>query len=167
MVATSRTIGSIEAARSSRELGIAESVHDLMRAVLHRVEPTLEEENLSMGRFWALHLVANLKEPTLTTVARHLSVRNASACSAVDGLEAAGLVRRRRSDRDHRRVEIVPTARGRRAEGAVWRAIARIVREATDDLPSEDVATTARTLRALVRRVAADPSNPSDPEALT
>ena len=128
------------------ELALAESIHGLMRAVLHRVQPTLERERLSMCRFWTLHLVSSLPEPTVSTVARHLSVRNPSACTTVDGLVGAGLVRRQRSEKDRRVVELVPTAEGRRAEAAVWRAIGSALRSATAPLPPEDVRTTARTL---------------------
>ncbi len=137
----------------SVEQSLAESIHGLVRGVLHELQPTLEAQGLSMGRFWALHVVSSLEDPTLTRIARHLSVRGPTACASVDGLERAGLVERHRSERDHRVVRLVPTSKGRRTEAAVWRAIGAALGEATAGLPPEEVRTTARTLAALVDRL--------------
>jgi len=143
----------LDAAPASVEQSLAESIHGLVRGVLHELQPTLEAQGLSMGRFWALHVLSSLEDPTLTRIARHLSVRGPTACASIDGLERAGLVERHRSERDHRIVHLVPTPKGRRTQAAVWRAIGEAFGEATAGLPPEEVRTTARTLAAIVDRL--------------
>jgi len=131
-------------------------VHEAMGSVLHRVHPTLEAEGISMGQFWALHLVSGLRSASVSTVARHLFVSAPTVCANVDQLEAAGLLIRHRSERDHRAVELSLTPKGRRVESRVWGRIGRLMAEAAQDLPPEDVATAVRVFLALSRRL--DPS---------
>ena len=129
------------------------SVHEAMRSVLHRLHPTLEAEGISMGQFWALHLVSSLRSPSLSTVARHLSVSAPAACVNVDQLEAAGLVSRQRSARDRRTVELSLTPKGKRVESRVWVRIGTVMADAAADLPPEDVATAVRVFREVNRRL--------------
>jgi MarR family transcriptional regulator, organic hydroperoxide resistance regulator len=129
------------------------SVHEVMRSVLHRVHPTLEAEGISMGQFWALHLVSSLRTASVSTVARHLSVSAPTVCASVDQLEAAGLVVRERSARDRRAVELSLTAKGRRVESRVWSRVGQLMAEAAGDLPPEDVATAVRVFQELNRRL--------------
>jgi DNA-binding MarR family transcriptional regulator len=158
MVAAPRTVPTPLAAAREPELVLAESIHGLMRGVLHRVQPSLEAEGLSMGRFWLLHLVSSLPEASLTTVARHLAVSSPTACATLDGLVRSGLVHRRRSQRDRRVVELVPTAEGRRIEAVVWGAIGGALQEATESLSSREVAIAARTLAAIAAHFEAGPA---------
>ena len=99
---------------------LVNSVHEVMRSVVHRLQPALENEGISTGQFWALHLVSSLRSASLSTVARHLSVSAPTVCANVDQLEAAGLVTRHRSDRDRRAVELALTAKGRKVEARIW-----------------------------------------------
>ena len=132
------------------------SVHEVMRSVLHRVHPALEAEGISMGQFWALHLVSSLRAASVSTVARHLSVSAPTVCANVDQLEAAGLVTRHRSERDRRGVDLSLTPNGRKVESRIWGRIGRLMAQAAEDLPPEDVATAVRVFRELNRRL--DPS---------
>ncbi len=129
------------------------SVHEVMRSVLHRVHPVLETEGISMGQFWALHLVSSLRSASLGTVARHLSVSAPTVCANVDQLEAAGLVIRHRSERDRRAVELSLTPKGRKVESRVWGQIGRVMAEAAEDLPPKDLATAVRVFQELSRRL--------------
>jgi DNA-binding MarR family transcriptional regulator len=133
------------------------SVHEVMRSVLHRVHPTLETEGISMGQFWALHLVSSLTSASVSTVARHLFLSAPTVCANVDQLEAAGLVSRHRSERDRRAVELSLTPKGRRVESRVWAEIGRTVTAAAGNLPREDVTTALRVFQELGRRL--DPTN--------
>ena len=129
------------------------SVHEVMRSVLHRVHPTLEAEGISMGQFWALHLVSSLRTASVSTVARHLSVSAPTVCASVDQLEAAGLVVRERSARDRRAVELSLTAKGHRVESRVWSRVGQLMAEAARGLPPADVATAVRVFQELNRRL--------------
>jgi len=157
MVATAALVRRRPPSRDADEL--VESVHDALRLVLHRVHPTLEGEGISMGQFWALHLVSSLRTASLSTVARHLSVSAPSACASVDSLEAQGLVTRSRSERDRRAVSLALTAKGHRVETRVWSRIGQLMAEAAEELPAEDVATAVRVFRELNRRL--DPVPPA------
>lgn len=125
------------------------AVKGVMQSVLRRAHPALEAEGVSMGQFWALHLVSSLGSASLSTVARHLAVSAPTVCAKVDDLESAGLITRHRSQRDRRAVEITLTPKGRRVEARLWGRIGRIMAEAAADLPAEDVATAVRVFREL------------------
>jgi len=129
------------------------SVREVMGAVLRRVAPTLESEGITMGQFWALHLVSNLGRTSLTSVARHLSVAPPTVCANVDHLVRAGFVMRHRSELDRRAVELSLTPAGRRVEARIWRAVGEVMRSATEDLRREDVATATRVFRELRARL--------------
>ena len=145
--------GASHEASDGIEAALAESIHGLMRGVLHQLQPTLEHEELTMGRFWVLHLISSLDAPTLTRVSRHLAVSGPATCAVLDGLESSGLISRRRSERDRRVVELVLTPSGRRAEAAVWRAIGRALAAAAEGIPSAELRTTAATLTTIAGRI--------------
>lgn len=142
--------------RTHAEPGAAElvhSVHDLMKAFLRQSPPTLAAEGISMGQFWALHLVSSLEAPTVSTVARHLSISAPAVCSNLDLLEDAGMILRRRSAQDRREVEISLTPKGRRAEARVWAEIGRLMEEVTAGIDPKDIATSTRVFHELRRNL--------------
>ncbi len=149
----------VSSARASRPAppGGAEQlvagVHEAMGSVLHRIHPVLEAEGISLGQFWALHLVSGLRSASVSTVARHLFVSAPTVCANVDQLEAAGLLTRHRSERDHRAVELCLTPKGRKVESRVWGKIGQLMAEAAQDLPPEDVATALRVFAELNRHL--------------
>jgi len=152
MVAMAAALERPEAPPSAAEL--ADLIHVVVRASLHRIHPTLEEEGITMGQFWALHLVSSLSSASVGTVARRLGVTAPSACASIDQLEGAGLVRRRRSVKDRRAVELSLTPRGRRVEGRVWRDVAGLIGGASDRVSADDLTTTVRVFREIGRRLA-------------
>jgi DNA-binding MarR family transcriptional regulator len=128
-------------------------VHQVLQASLRRLHPTLAKEGITMGQFWAIHTVSSLESASLGTLAHYLGVSSPTVCANVDQLEAAGLVRRQRSERDRRAVELSLTPRGRKVETRVWREIARVSYEAGRDLDTEDVAAAVRVFREVARRL--------------
>jgi DNA-binding MarR family transcriptional regulator len=155
MIAATRSVRPVRPSDEPDDL--VSSVHEVMRSMLQRIAPTLEAEELSMGQFWALHLVSSLGSASLTSVARHLSVAPPTVCANVDQLVRVGLVARHRSERDRRAVELTLTPAGRRVEARIWRTIGRVMQEATEDVPREDVATATRVFREVRERLD-DPS---------
>ncbi|MGA8543623.1 MAG: MarR family transcriptional regulator [Thermoplasmata archaeon] len=129
------------------------SVHDVMKLVLHHAQPALEAEGISMGQFWALHLVSSLRTASLSTIARHLSVSAPTVCANIDLLEAAGLVTRRRSALDRRAVVLSLTPKGRRTESRIWSQLSKIMTEAAKEIAAEDVGTAARVFQELGHRL--------------
>lgn len=139
---------------------LVNSVQEVMRLVFHQLHPTLEAEGISKGEFWALHLVSSLESASVSSVARHLSVSAPTVCANVDQLEAAGLVRRQRSSRDRREVEISLTPKGRRVEARVWSEISRTLVRAAAAIPTEDLATAANVFRELAEGLVRSPPAP-------
>ncbi len=135
---------------------LVNAVHEVMGAMLRRAAPSLEDQGITMGQFWALHLVSSLGRTSLTAVARHLSVAPPTVCAKVDDLVRAGLVARHRSEKDRRTVELSLTPAGRRVEAHVWRAIGRVMNAATVDLSREDVATASRVFEEIRKRLDGD-----------
>lgn len=128
-------------------------VHEVIRATLREVHPTLAKEGITMGQFWAIHTVSSLQAASLGTVARYLGLSPPTVCANIDQLEASGLVRRHRSERDRRAVEISLTPRGRKVEARVWSEIARSMTRAARGLPDADIAASVRVFREVTRRL--------------
>jgi len=147
MAASTLLVRRPSTADNGREL--VTSVHDVTKSVLRRVHPSLDAEGITMGQFWALHLVSAFRSTSLSAVARHLSVSAPTVCGNIDQLVSAGLVERRRSDRDRRAVELTLTPRGRKVEARIWARMGEVMAQAIADLPPKDVATTARVFREL------------------
>lgn len=132
---------------------LVDSMHGAMRSVLRRLHPALEAEGITMGQFWALHLISSLGSASVSVVARHLSVSAPTICGKVDQMEAAGLIARHRSERDRRAVELSLTAKGRRTEARIWARLGRMIGEAAEELRPADVATAVRVFRELNARL--------------
>jgi DNA-binding MarR family transcriptional regulator len=132
---------------------LVDSVHGVLMSVFRRSHPVLEGEGISMGQFWALHMISSLGSAPMGTIARGLGVSSPTVCAKIDELEAAGLVARHRSERDRRVVELSLTTKGRRTEARVWSWIGRMMGEAAVDLPHEDLATAIRVFHAIQVRL--------------
>ncbi len=149
--------------RSSVNLNeMATCIHEVTRAVMHRIHSPLQAERLSFGQFSVLHIVSSLPGTSVSTVARHLSANEPNVSVIVSRLVAAGLVRRQRSMRDLRAVELSITPKGRRVESRVWRAIGRAVVKAAEGMSREEVATALGVLGELSQRL--DPTHSPDQE---
>jgi DNA-binding MarR family transcriptional regulator len=140
---------------SPEVLRLVDLVHDVMRASLRQLAPTLADEGITMGQFWALKTVSSLESASLGTVARYLGISPPSACANVDQLEAAGLVRRHRSEKDRRTVQLSLTPKGRRVMARVWEQIAEVMAGAARELPRNDIAAAVRTFQALSTQLSA------------
>jgi MarR family transcriptional regulator, organic hydroperoxide resistance regulator len=138
---------------SSNADELARSIHDSILSVVHQIHLAVEAEHISKGQFLAMHVMSGLEAASVSTVARNLAVKAPTMCVTVDQLEAAGLVTRHRSARDHRTVEVSLTPKGRKIEARVWARIEGRISEAADGLPPADVAATVRVFRELNRRL--------------
>jgi len=132
---------------------LAESIQDVILSVLRQIQPMVEAEGISKPQFLTMHVLSSLEPASVSTVARQLAVKAPSACVTIDQLEAAGLVKRQRSERDHRTVEVSLTPKGRKVEARVWSQIGQRMANAASGLPHEDVVTTVRVVRELNRRL--------------
>jgi MarR family transcriptional regulator, organic hydroperoxide resistance regulator len=135
--------------RAREILPLVESFHAVLKLSLARVQPALADEGITMGQFWALHTLSSHGAASVSMIARYLGVSAPTVCGNLDQLEAGGLVRRTRSVKDRREVELSVTPRGRRVEGRLWDAIGRVMIEAARDLPAADLAVASRVFRAI------------------
>src|SRR5271170_3166207 len=148
------SVVSVERPGRSKDLRpLVDLVHETLRASLKQVHPALAEEGITPGQFWALKTVSNLEAASLSTVARYLGLTAPTVCANIDLLEAAGLVRRHRSQKDRRSVALSLTPRGRKGMRHVWSQIASAMSDAARDVSEADLAATVRVFGELVRRL--------------
>lgn len=139
-------------------LVLVDLIHELLRSTLLRLQPSLADEGITMGQFWALHNISSGEAPSLRTLARHLGVSSPTVCANIDMLEDAGLVRRARSEKDRRTVELSLTPRGRRAEARIWGEIAHLMSDAAVSLPEKDLLVAVRVFREITDGLAPAPT---------
>jgi DNA-binding MarR family transcriptional regulator len=87
-----------------------------LRAFLHFSEAAAERAGLSAQHYQAmlvLRACAEGERVTINDLARHLLIKHNSAVGLVDRLSAGGLLARKPSRADRRKVELHLTARGR------------------------------------------------------
>ena len=148
------SVPKLESRRATAEVAeLIDLVHEVLQGSLQKLHPTLAKEGITMGQFWAIHTVSSLEAASLSTVARYLGVSSPTACANIDQLEQGGLVRRQRSARDRRAVELSLTSRGRKVETRVWAEIGRVMYQAGRDLDPEDVAASVRVFRKVAQRL--------------
>lgn len=111
------------------------------------VEQALVEEELSLSQYRLLAFLAN-GDWAASALADRLDVSRPSLTGLVDGLVKRGLVERRTSTTDRRRVDHALTPEGRRALAAADKLADAKLREVFADLPSD---VTADAHRALCR----------------
>jgi DNA-binding MarR family transcriptional regulator len=138
---------------SNDAVRLVDLVHEVLRSTVHHLQPVLAREGITMGQFWAIHMVSSLEAASVSDVARHLGVSAPTVCTNIDQLEAGGLVRRQRSERDRRAVELSLTPRGRRVEARVWEEITRVMSRAARGSPPADLAAAVRVFRELEQRL--------------
>jgi DNA-binding MarR family transcriptional regulator len=142
------------ASAASNANDLANGLHEVVRSVIRNVQPIIEAEGISMPQFWSMKVVSSLQTASVNAVAKYLSISPPTVCVTIDQLEEAGLVSRNRSMRDRRMVEIALTPKGTALESMIWGKIGEQVARAVADMPTEDVATAARVVAELNRRLA-------------
>ncbi|MGA7476152.1 MAG: MarR family winged helix-turn-helix transcriptional regulator [Thermoplasmata archaeon] len=129
------------------------TLHDFVGSALHRLRPILGENRVTMGQFLTLHVISSLQVASVGAVARRLGISAPAASVSVDQLEEAGLVRRRRSERDARTVELTVTARGHTVETRIWKEATRVMGDTVRGLSVEDVTTAVHVFDRIARRL--------------
>jgi DNA-binding MarR family transcriptional regulator len=131
---------------------LVDLVHEIVDLSLHWLQPKLKEEGVTIGEFMAMHIVANIDGVSVSAVAQQLGVSPPTVCVNIDHLEAAGLMRRQRSERDHRAVELSLTPRGQKIEERAWKQLTQFVSEAAGGIPETDIDAAIRVFRAARQR---------------
>jgi MarR family transcriptional regulator, negative regulator of the multidrug operon emrRAB len=94
----------------------------------------------------ALVVIANHPGEPIDAIRRVLGLTHSGAVRLVDGLEAAGLVERRRSDRDARAIALWATPSGKRTASQIVAARAELLEPVLASISKGDRKTIARFL---------------------
>lgn len=134
--------------RLSRE-EIADRLHSAAIHLLRRVRAQDAASGVGPARLSALSVVVFAGPVSLQDLARAEQVRPPTMSRVVDGLEAAGLVRRRVNQSDRRAVLIEATARGVALLKEGRRRRVRFLAAQLKKLSDSETAGLERSLRAL------------------
>ena len=143
------------------ETDLLEPIRDVSHAVIHRLAPYVVEAGLAPSTFWPLHFLEIGESRHPGELARRLGVTAPASTSCVDQLVRLGYVQRRTSEEDRRQVVLDVTPKGRRALARIWERFDTSLGEALEGLPPSEIATTARTLRAIAARLREEGGTPA------
>lgn len=127
------------------------AVHRTMRREVRRARPG----EMSMQQFRALGIISHHPGISLSFLAQHLGLTNASASRLVDGLVRAGLVNRTDSSEDRRKLVLELTEKGVSAMESAKEAALGKLASMLAELSEEDrsaVLKAMNILRQLVSR---------------
>jgi DNA-binding MarR family transcriptional regulator len=138
------------ASRPSRE-EIAGRLHSAAIHLLRRVRVQDAAAGIGPARLSALSVIVFAGPLSLQDLARAEQVRPPTMSRIVDGLEAAGLVRRRINEQDRRAVQIEATAKGAALLKQGQQRRVRFLAAELAKLSGAELADLERSLRALKR----------------
>ena len=124
----------------------------LMRQIAERA---LESQPISLTQWQILALLTQCSHVSPTELSEHLGHDMGALTRVVDELERDGLVRRERSERDRRAVEIAITPEGRRLAFAGKRFIVDLLNELVEPYSTAEVDALISLLQRLMSRLQA------------
>ena len=148
---------------SNERDGLIDALRDAQRALATHLWPEVVARGLTPHQFWPLYHLGRETESHPAELARRLGITKPACTASVDQLVAAGLIVRRRSGTDRRRVVLALTPKGRRVLAELGHRVGQGVEEATAGVSDRDVATAARVLRVLADQLRSRPSTGSRP----
>jgi len=117
-------------------------------------ERHFESTSVSFIQWNALmRLCARAGHMSATQLSRELGYDMGALTRVVDGLERRGLVRRERSRRDRRAVEIAVTAAGRRQADSAKRVVVDLLNELIEPYSEGEIATLIELMQRMVVRL--------------
>jgi len=122
----------------------------LLRISFRSFSRALEKRTIPFGVTsgqWRFLRVLWMKDGvTQRELSRHVGMREPSTVAAVNSLERAGFVIRKKSELDRRKVHVYLTARAKRLRAKLMPFVAEVNKIGLDGLSPEDVALARRTL---------------------
>jgi DNA-binding MarR family transcriptional regulator len=126
------------------------SVGYLTRITFRSFSRTLERMTLphgvSAGQWRFLRVLWNEEGLTQRELSRRVGMREPTTVTALNGMEKAGLVRRKPSSKDRRKVHVFLTPRARKLENLLMPCVAEVNRIAAEGLAAKDIATLRKVL---------------------
>jgi DNA-binding MarR family transcriptional regulator len=145
----------VAARRSSAasRAGVADRLHSLAIHLLRAVRIGDDYSGLTAPRLSALSVITFKGPITLTELAVAEQVTAPTMTRLVQGLEAAGMVRRTTDARDRRAIRLSATAQGKRVLGAARKKRIGALQHLLADLEPDDIEAVEAALAALEPRV--------------
>lgn len=149
-MAVARTSGVLPEASQAELL---DAIRDAQQAIVVHLIPQVVARGLPGHAFWPLYYLGRGTQHHPSELARRLGISGPACTAAVDQLVDGGYVVRHSSEDDRRQVVLAVTPKGRRTLDAIWRQFDASLSSALRALPPDEVEVTARTLRAIARRL--------------
>jgi DNA-binding MarR family transcriptional regulator len=143
-------------ARDDREDNILRSLRKITRAIDIHSRQLAKRYELTGPQLVCLRQLRRSGTACPSDIAREISLSQATVTGIVDRLDAHGLITRRRSSSDRRRVEISLTPRGRKLVDSVPSPLQERFAERIADLPEENRELIDTVLRQIVGMMEAE-----------
>ncbi len=135
--------------RPLSDTDLVEPIRDIAHAMTELFGDEFAATGLRSNTFWPLHHLERTEARHPRDLARRLGVTPATCTTLVDQLVELGYVARRTDEQDRRQIDLVVTPKGHRMLETIWREFDATLKEILADVPPEEVAVTARTVRKI------------------
>ena len=136
------------------------SIGYLTRITFRSFSRTLERLTLpygvTAGQWRFLRVLWNEEGLTQRELSRRVGMREPTTVTALNGMEKAGLVRRKPSKEDRRKVHIYLTPRARRLQETLLPCVAEVNAIAAAGIPVDDIAVLRRVLMKMSENLAVE-----------
>ncbi len=132
----------------------AREVLDVVPTVMRFIRTEMRSHRaleLSVPQFRSLVIIERAEGTSLAGVAAHLGLTPPSACKLIDGLAGRGMVTRKESSGDRRRVTLEITAQGAQALASARKASQKSLSRLLGALDAEELSRVTRAMSALRR----------------
>lgn len=120
------------------------------KKLLIQADSILEVSQLTISQFQYVNAIHELEKPTITEIARQLSVAKASVSAGINKLIARGFVTKTQSEQDKRVFYLSLTAMGEKLVNTKYKAIQEYVKFINTALSKEEAENFEATLVKLV-----------------
>lgn len=135
---------------------LAHLVKDATRALLRALQMRLTEHAVSLGHWTFLRILWEKDGLTQRELSEQAGVMEPTTFSAVQAMEKLGYVTRRQLDGNKKKVFIFLTAKGRQLKDRLVPLAEEVNEIAARNVAPEDIATTRKTLLAILENLARD-----------
>ena len=136
---------------------LAHVVREATRALVRALTARLAQHGVSFGHWAFLRILWEREGLTQRELSEMAGVMEPTTFSALKSMEELGLVERRQTPGNRKNVYVFLTPAGRALRQKLVPLAEEVNRVATRGVKADDVATTRRTLEAMLKNLAAEP----------
>ena len=137
---------------------LAHLVKDATRGLVRALTSRLAKHKVSFGHWVFLRILWEHDGLTQRELSLHAGLMEPTAFSALTAMERAGYVTRRKMPDNRKNVHVFLTPKGRALRAVLVPLAEEVNRIAVERVAASDVATTRRTLLAMIENIAGDES---------